>query len=53
MLAGGGALLDGLDKLINAETHIPVHIAEFPLDCVALGAGMALADIDKVIDSRR
>jgi len=30
-----------------------VHIAEFPLDCVALGAGMALADIDKVIDSRR
>jgi rod shape-determining protein MreB len=53
MLAGGGALLDGLDKLINHETHIPVHIAEFPLDCVALGAGKALADIDKVIDSRR
>ncbi|MBC8060172.1 MAG: rod shape-determining protein [Clostridiaceae bacterium] len=53
MLAGGGALLDGLDKLINAETHIPVHIAEFPLDCVALGAGMALADIDKVIESKR
>ena len=53
MLAGGGALLDGLDRLINAETHIPVHIAESPLDCVALGAGMALADIDKVIDSRR
>lgn len=53
MLAGGGALLDGLDKLINYETHIPVHIAESPLDCVALGAGKALADIDKVIDSRR
>jgi rod shape-determining protein MreB len=53
MLAGGGALLDGLDRLINSETHIPVHIAESPLDCVALGAGMALADIDKVIDSRR
>ena len=53
MLAGGGALLDGLDKLINHETHIPVHIAESPLDCVALGAGKALADIDKVIESRR
>ncbi len=53
MLAGGGALLDGLDKLINFETHIPVHVAESPLDCVALGAGKALADIDKVIDSRR
>ena len=53
MLAGGGALLDGLDKLINYETHIPVHIAESPLDCVALGAGKALSDIDKIIESRR
>ena len=48
MLAGGGALLKGLDKLINYETHMPVHIADNPLDCVALGAGKALENIDKV-----
>lgn len=52
MLTGGGALLHGLDKLINKETHIPVHIAEFPLDCVALGAGKALDMIDKLNNGR-
>lgn len=39
MLSGGGALLRGLDTLIQNETGIEVHIAEAPLDCVALGAG--------------
>lgn len=53
MLTGGGALLRGLDKLINNQTHMPVHIAETPLDCVALGAGKALDTIDKLIGSRR
>lgn len=53
MLTGGGALLKGLDQLINNETHMPVHIAESPLDCVALGAGKALDTIDKLIGSRR
>lgn len=48
MLTGGGALLKGLDKLINKETHMPVHIAESPLDCVAVGAGKALDNIDKM-----
>lgn len=48
MLAGGGALLRGLDKLINQETHMPVNIAESPLDCVALGAGKALENFDKL-----
>lgn len=38
MLSGGGALLRGLDTLIQNETGIEVHIAEAPLDCVALGA---------------
>lgn len=52
MLAGGGALLHNLDKLINHETHILVNIAENPLDCVAIGAGKALANIDK-LHSRR
>ena len=52
MLAGGGALLQGLDRAINAETHMPVHIAEFPLDCVALGAGKALDSLDKILRKR-
>ncbi|MCL2320671.1 MAG: rod shape-determining protein [Oscillospiraceae bacterium] len=47
-LAGGGAYLKGLDKLINHETHMPVHIAENPLDCVALGAGKAFEIEDKI-----
>lgn len=42
MLTGGGANLRGLNKLIEAETHMPVHIAEEALDCVALGAGKAI-----------
>lgn len=48
-LAGGGAMLRGLDKLITSETHMPVHIAESPLDCVALGAGKALDTLEKVV----
>ena len=36
MLTGGGALLRGLDKLVKQETGMPVHIAENPLDCVAI-----------------
>lgn len=48
MLAGGGALLQGLDVLIEKETNMPVHIAETPLDCVVLGAGKALEDYDKI-----
>ncbi len=47
-LAGGGAYLKGLDKLINHETHMPVHIAENALDCVALGAGKAFEIEDKI-----
>ncbi|HBC96194.1 MAG TPA: rod shape-determining protein [Clostridium sp.] len=53
MLAGGGAMLKGLDQLINIETHMPVHIAESPLDCVALGTGKALDTIDKIVASRK
>ncbi len=46
MLTGGGALLDGLDKLIKKETGMPVYIAESPLDCVALGTGKVLDEIE-------
>ncbi len=42
MLTGGGALLRGLDKLISAETKIPVIVATNPLDCVADGTGICL-----------
>jgi rod shape-determining protein MreB len=52
MLTGGGALIKGIDALINRETHMPVHIAENPLDCVAIGAGKALDNID-VMSKRR
>ncbi|KPU42248.1 Rod shape-determining protein MreB [Oxobacter pfennigii] len=48
MLTGGGALLQGFDKLIMEETDMPVNIAEDPLDCVAIGAGKALDNIDKL-----
>jgi len=46
MLTGGGALLEGLDRLINKETGIPVHIADRSLDCVAIGTGKALESIE-------
>ncbi len=49
-LTGGGALLRGLDQLIHEETNMPVNIAENPLDCVAVGAGMVLDNIDKLTD---
>lgn len=46
VLTGGGALLRGLDKLISNETGMPVHIANEPLNCVAMGTGAALEHID-------
>ena len=47
VLTGGGALLDGLDKLISDETKLPVRVAEDPLTCVAKGGGIALEMIEK------
>lgn len=46
VLAGGGALLLGLDRLLAEETGMPVHLAEDPLSAVALGTGMALEHFD-------
>ncbi len=42
MLTGGGALLRGIDMLVMQQTGMPVHIAERPLECVAIGAGKRL-----------
>ena len=46
-LAGGGALLRGLDKRLEDKMHIPFHVPEDPLRCVAMGAGVALKNIDR------
>jgi rod shape-determining protein MreB and related proteins len=46
VLTGGGALLRNIDKVISQETNMPVIVAEDPLDCVAIGTGKALDNID-------
>ena len=46
-LAGGGALLRGLDRRLENKINIPFHIAEDPLHSVAKGAGIALKNVDR------
>jgi len=48
MLTGGGALLRGLDQLLRDETGLPITIADNPLDCVVLGSGMVLEELDRM-----
>ncbi len=57
ILAGGGSLLKGIDRLLNEETGMPVQRAEDPLTCVARGTGIALErnyhDLKKVLISNK
>jgi len=48
MLAGGGALLRGLDERLRHETGMPVTIADRPLDAVALGSGRCVEDFERL-----
>ena len=48
VLAGGGALIKNLDKLLSIETGMPVYVAEEPLDCVVRGAGKTLDDLERL-----
>jgi len=51
IMTGGGALLDGLDKLIEKVTNVPVYVAEDSVSCVAVGTGKMLDYVDKLDDS--
>ena len=51
ILTGGGALLHGIDQLLMEELKVPVFVAENPMDCVAVGTGIMLDNIDKVAAS--
>ncbi len=57
ILAGGGALIKNLDKLISIRTEMPVYVAEDPLDCVVKGTGKTLEDLERLktvlINSRK
>lgn len=52
-LTGGGALIKGLDRLLTETTRIPAYVAEYPLDCVALGTGKALDNIKEQLNKKR
>ncbi|GAQ25984.1 rod shape-determining protein [Tepidanaerobacter syntrophicus] len=46
VMTGGGSLLTGLDKKVNQETGMPVHIADEPMNCVVMGTGKVLEELD-------
>ncbi|WP_438335160.1 rod shape-determining protein [Clostridium cochlearium] len=48
VMTGGGALLNGLDKLISEVTHVPVYVSENAVTCVAIGTGKMLEYLDKL-----
>lgn len=50
-LTGGGALLRGIDRLLQGVTDSPVHVADNALNCVAIGTGKALENLDEIRQS--
>ncbi len=52
ILTGGGAMLHGMEKLLAEELKVPVTVAETPMDCVALGTGIMLNNIDRLAKRR-
>lgn len=48
MLTGGGALISGLDRSLTEELLVPVYVAENPMDCVVLGTGMILDNLNNI-----
>jgi rod shape-determining protein MreB len=52
IITGGGALLRNIDRLLTQETGVPCYIADNPMACVALGAGMALRIREAIERSR-
>jgi rod shape-determining protein MreB len=53
MLAGGGSLLHGLADRLREETQMPVHLAESPLTCVAVGSGRSLEEFEVIHRTNR
>jgi rod shape-determining protein MreB len=47
VMTGGGALIRGIDRLLQHETNLPIHVDEEPLSCVVRGVGRILDDLDK------
>ena len=47
VMTGGGSLIRGLDRLLQEETNLPIHVDEEPLTCVVRGAGRILDDLPK------
>ena len=48
VLAGGGALIKNIDKLLSIKTEMPVYIADEPLECVVKGTGKTTEDLEKL-----
>src|SRR5438270_117212 len=53
VLAGGGSLLTNMDERLRHETQMPVHLAESPLTCVAVGSGRSLEEFEAIHRSAR
>ncbi len=48
VVAGGGALLRGIDKWLTRETGVPAYLAEDPISCTAIGAARGLSMLERL-----